>query len=106
MAQILIAVSPEELTELVRKAVRDELRSAVVKPTKAWLTVTELAEHFQVCGRTVVNWTREKGCPHFMVGDRRRFELAAVERWHAARIDGRTVPDPPAPNPHSRRVEV
>jgi len=106
MAQMLIAVSPEELTELVRKAVRDELRSAPVRPAKAWLTVGELAEHFQVCGRTVVNWVRDKGCPHFVVGHRRRFDLAAVERWHAARIDGRSVPEPPAANPHSRRVEV
>jgi excisionase family DNA binding protein len=93
MPNMLIAVSPEELKELIAEAVRGELGNTPKPVAKNWLSTTELADHFHVCGRTVVYWAQKHGCPHYRVGGRWRFVLADVERWHAARVDGRSVPN-------------
>lgn len=79
MSQTLVAVSPEELEKIVRKAVRDELLQTPPRP-KNWLGAEEIALHFDVSKATVFNWVR-RGCPHYDVGGLRRFELGPVDRW-------------------------
>lgn len=48
------------------------------------LTPAELAAHFRVSERTIARMVDE-GCPSMLVGARRRFDLAAVTQWTAAR---------------------
>jgi excisionase family DNA binding protein len=88
MAQTLVAVSPEELAELVKKAVREELAHNPPKPGKNYLDARELAEHYSVSRSTVQNWISEEGCPHIMRGKVLRFELAAVDAWFRGREPG------------------
>lgn len=88
MAQTLVAVSPEELAELVKKAVREELAHNPPKPTKNYLDTSELAEHYGISRTTVHTWIRDEGCPHILRGRVLRFELAAVEAWFRGRSTG------------------
>ena len=88
MAQTLVAVSPEELAELVRKAVRDELTQSPPKPGKSYLDANEIATHYGISRSTVQNWISEEDCPHIMRGKVLRFELAAVEAWFRGREPG------------------
>lgn len=87
MAQTLVAISPEELVALVRKAVRDELDTKTPTTTKSWLTSAEIAVHFDISEGTVKNWIKHDDCPHYDVGGVRRFELAAVDRWFRNRTE-------------------
>jgi hypothetical protein len=88
MAQTLIAVSPDELAELMRKAVADALEKSPPAPAKRYLDAAEIAKHFSV-SRTLVNqWTKQDGCPHILKGKILRFELAAVETWFRGREAG------------------
>jgi excisionase family DNA binding protein len=88
MAQTLVAISPEELTELVRKAIRDELSESPPKPRKNYVDAKEIAEHFGVSRATVHAWIHEESCPHILKGRVLRFELAAVEAWFRGREPG------------------
>lgn len=90
MAQTLIAVSPEELAELVKKAVREELAQSPPKSGKTYLDAGEIAERFAVSRATVNHWTKHDGCPHLIRGKVLRFELAAVEAWFRGRGPGLT----------------
>lgn len=84
MAQTLIALSPEELQELVRSAVREAMGQQKAPPKKTYWDAFEVAEHFGVSRSTVTNWLRE-GCPHHCRGNVLRFELPAVDAWFRAR---------------------
>lgn len=44
------------------------------------LTTTQLAAHLGVSERTVARMVLD-GCPAMLVGQRRRFDLAAVTQW-------------------------
>ena len=85
MAQTLVSIGPEELAELVKKAVREELAHNPPKPKKNFLDAGEVAEHFSVSRATVHNWANDEGCPHLKRGKLLRFELAAVEGWFRGR---------------------
>jgi excisionase family DNA binding protein len=90
MAQTIVSVGPEELAELVRKAVREELAHNPPKPTKNYLDTGEVAEHFGVSRATVLNWVSDDGCPHIKRGKLLRFELAAMEAWFRGRAPALT----------------
>jgi len=91
MAQTLVAVSPEELAELVKGAVRDALQQTPPKPAKAYLDAAEVATHFGVSRTTVHEWTRNEDCPHVMRGKVLRYELAAVDAWFRGRSATRKI---------------
>lgn len=76
-----VFLSPEELAQLVRQAVREELAASPPKPRKNFLDAGEVAAHFGVCRATVHNWANDEGCPCIKRGKLLRFELAAVDGW-------------------------
>lgn len=86
VGQTLIAVTPEELEDLIERGVRKALEK---RPEgKRFMEAEELAEHYGVSKGTVKNWVRRDGCPHILRGRVLRFELAAVDAWMRGREPG------------------
>jgi excisionase family DNA binding protein len=83
--QTLIAMTPEQITALVKGAVREAMAGAAEAPQ--YLTAAEIAKCFRVSRPTVSKWTAA-GCPHIMRGNVLRFELAAVQAWFDGRQPG------------------
>lgn len=86
--QTLIALTPDELRELVRSAVREELGGEKPAQAKRYLDAREIASYYEVSRATVHNWIKNEGCPHLLRGKVLRFELAAVEAWMRGREPG------------------
>ncbi len=57
-------------------------------PAKANLTMDETAEFFGVTRRTIQTWTKTENLPHFRIGKRVRYPLAALQQWIADRLQG------------------
>lgn len=85
MAHTLIAVTSEELQEMVTTAVRKALDERGPGVAKRYLDAKEIAKHFGVSRATVQNWIRHEDCPCMSRGKVLRFELAAVEAWFRGR---------------------
>lgn len=82
----LVALSPDEMRELVREVLREELGKAPPRvPPGKYVDARELGKHYSVSRGTVHNWIRFEDCPHIMHGKVLRFELAAVEAWFRGR---------------------
>ena len=86
--QTVVTLSPEELAELVEKAVNVALdKRSGAKPAKKYLDTEEIAAHFNVHSSTVHGWVKE-GCPVVTRGKLWRFVLAEVEAWFRGRKPG------------------
>jgi len=79
MSALLVTLTVDELRELVRQAVREELapRSA---PEPVYLSVAKFAEHVSLSERTV--WSLvAKGLPTIGAGRGRRVDVRAAVEW-------------------------
>lgn len=84
----VVVLTPEQLRELVREAVRDELASA--KPsTSAYLTASDVAKILGCHPKTVCIWTRTRGLPAIRRGRDLRFKRDDVTAWMESHHDGR-----------------
>ena len=81
---VLTALTSEELTALVRQAVRDELASSGSAKSE-YLTAESVAELLGVHVKTVQKWVERDGLPALRAGRHYRFIRANVVEWLESR---------------------
>lgn len=104
MSAAVIVVTPDQLRELVRDAVREALASSGAPDAPGrLLTKSELARELSCSVATIDRMTRE-GAPFVTVGRTRRYDGAAVRAWLGKRAPTNAAPDacPTAPRLLSR----
>lgn len=80
----VIVVTQEQLRELVRLAVREELRGAAAS-TDEYLTTAQVAKILKQTTRNVHNLVHEHGLPCSPLGRSWRFKRSDLEAWLASR---------------------
>ena len=82
MSRLAVTLTVDELSELVRLAVRAELAMGVVAPVKEVMMLTEVAELLGRHPKVVASLVREKGLPAHYISEREpRFKRAEVLVW-------------------------
>lgn len=74
----LIDLTDDELTALVRRAVRDEMSAAKAGDL---MSTDDVARLLDVTPTTVRNWIKQEGLPAPLVGNVRRIRRAELERF-------------------------
>lgn len=72
----------DRLAARVVELVSDRMRGEAEQPAPSALTKSDLAQQLNVSTATIDRFVR-RGMPHFYVGDRRRFDIAACRAWLA-----------------------
>lgn len=75
----VIALTPDELATLIRKAVRDEI--ADMATSRDVLTTDEVAKLLNVHPVVVRRFVRQRGLPAMKIGQTYRFDRAKVLDW-------------------------
>ena len=76
----LVVISVEDLTKLVREAVRDEI-AKMRDAAPVWLTLEETAQLLKVSTKSVRSFIRDRGLKASRAGASWRFARADVEAW-------------------------
>ena len=90
----VIMVTPDELEQLVRKAVREAIRAELggkvpAQNTSAWLNTSQAAKLTGLSIRTLQNYVNSNKIPHSRDGrEPIRFRRNELEAWVAARKRG------------------
>lgn len=83
MSEMLVQLTAEQLRELVRSAVRDELRDRPVKAKPTVLDSDEAADFLRLPVDTLRKRVRAGEIPSFKIGSLLRFRVAELEQWIA-----------------------
>lgn len=80
----VITITTEELAQIVRSVVREELAARggrqASAPRREWLTVQEAAESARCSEETILGWIHAGKLPRKMVGRRYRVDPADLAR--------------------------
>lgn len=78
----IIQVSPEDLEQLISKAVGEQLRKSNLNLNNQdeLLTREETAKYFKSCLATIRNWTKEGRIVKYMIGDRVYYKKSELEK--------------------------
>jgi hypothetical protein len=80
----IVVLTPEQLSELVKRAVEEALAEQRQEPAPALLDTSGIARHLGV-GTSTVGRLRREGLPCVYLGDCPRFELAECLAWIRSR---------------------
>ncbi len=83
---LVVTLRVDELEQLVRKAVREEVAEKLGANELEQLTRAQIAEAFQVSGKHVLTMIRTQGLPVVRFGSDLRFPKAAVIAWLKERM--------------------
>ncbi len=87
----VVTFTPEQLEDLVRKAVRAELggKAPANDGTASWLNTSQAAKLTGLSIRTLQNYVNDQKIPHYRDGrEPIRFRRHELEAWVAARKRG------------------
>jgi len=76
----IVILTPEQLSELIKRAVQDALAEHQPEVVPALFDLTGIAQRLGI-GITTVNRLRREGMPCVFIGDSPRFDLAECLRW-------------------------
>lgn len=76
----IIVLTPEQLVELVKRAVQEALVEQQQEPPPALFDLAGIAQRLGI-GITTVNRLRREGMPCVFIGDSPRFDLTECLRW-------------------------